>query len=281
MSKLTRLATKARVRGKSVRQVITRGLSTQQPRVILVSGVQRSGTNMLMDALERHWKTDVYHEYDSRAFDQYYMRDLATIEALHARSKARFFVIKALLEAHRLREIGDHFPGSKLVWMFRNYADMINSHMVSWPGFRERIDEIVVDPASAGFRGLGMSAQSLEFIRAHYRPDLNDASALALFWIYRNQLFFDQSLEEDPDSLVLRYEDIVTRPAPTLSKACERLGLPYSPGIHRHIHAKSISKRASPDIEAAIEGRCEAMLERLEAAAEREPLEVLAQQSAV
>ena len=133
MKVLDRLFAQARVRGKSLRHAITHSRNAQAARVVLVSGVQRSGTNMLMDALERHWDTDVYHEYDSRAFERYYMRDMATISALHSRCKARFFVIKALLEAHLLREIGRSFPGTRFVWVFRNYADMINSHMVSWP----------------------------------------------------------------------------------------------------------------------------------------------------
>ena len=269
MKRLNKLALKARVYGKSFHHAISHDRSSQPAKVILVSGVQRSGTNMFMNALERSWETDVYHEHDDRAFESYYMRDLPIIEALHARCKARFFVLKALLEAHKLRELKSAFPSAKVVWVFRNYADMINSHLVSWPGGREGIDEIVKDPSSAGFRGMGMSAETLSFVRAHFHPDMSDASALGLFWAYRNQLFFDQELENDPDTVLVRYEDLVMQPATTLKLACDQLGLPYSPGLHALIHSKSISKRASPAIDAEIEASCERMLGRLTEAAEQ------------
>ena len=62
---------------------------TQKPSqklTVFVAGVQRSGTNMLMDALERSFETDVYHERDPRAFDNYLMRPPEVIARLHARS---------------------------------------------------------------------------------------------------------------------------------------------------------------------------------------------------
>ncbi len=278
---LSKFTMKARVHGKSLRHALTLGHGAHPPVAVFVSGVQRSGTNMLMDALERSWETDVYHEYDDRAFESYYMRDLQVIKALHTQCKARFFIIKALLEAHRLRELKSAFPDAKVVWVFRNYADMINSHMVSWPGGRERIDEIVKNPSSAGFRGMGMSSQTLSFVRAHFHPDMSDASALGLFWIYRNQLFFDQDLQHDPDTLVVRYEDLVMHPAETLMLVCEHLELPYSPSLHAHIHSKSVSKRSSPSIDAEIEARCKQMQDRLIDAAERQQAAQILEETAL
>ena len=269
MNRLKKFARLTRVRSKSLRHTITHSSGSLPAEVVLVSGVQRSGTNMLMSALERSWETDVYHEHDVRAFDNYYMRDLPIIQLLHSRCKARFFVLKALLEAHKLRDLKAAFPSVKSVWLFRNYADMINSHMVSWAGGRERIDQIVEDPSSGGFRTMGMSEETLAFVRAHFHPDMNDASALGLFWLYRNQLFFDQALQNDPDTMVVRYEDLVTQPGETLELVCDHLKLPYAPSLHAHIHSKSISKRASPQIDPEIEASCERMLTRLTEIAKR------------
>ncbi len=58
-------------------------IGTTIPRLhVLVAGVQRSGTNMLMDVLERSWDTDLYHEMDVRSFDIYEMRPRSVIHAL-------------------------------------------------------------------------------------------------------------------------------------------------------------------------------------------------------
>src|SRR5688572_22752173 len=64
---------KALPRLKSLRNRIVNPSSG--PRLcVFVAGVHRSGTNMMMDILERSWETDVLHESDSRAFEDNLMR---------------------------------------------------------------------------------------------------------------------------------------------------------------------------------------------------------------
>ena len=43
--------------------------TTQSKTVILVSGVQRSGTNMIMDFYDRSLETTVFHETDKRVYE--------------------------------------------------------------------------------------------------------------------------------------------------------------------------------------------------------------------
>ena len=72
------------------------GLLREQAReTIFLAGMQRSGTNMLMEVLERSLATQVIHERDPRAFDNYLMRPPEVIAALRARSRAPVFVTKA------------------------------------------------------------------------------------------------------------------------------------------------------------------------------------------
>ena len=54
---------------------------------LLVAGVQRSGTNMVMDVLERSYATEVYHERDPRAFANYQLREEEVIQSLIAHSR--------------------------------------------------------------------------------------------------------------------------------------------------------------------------------------------------
>jgi len=267
MASLSGLKTRAFLNAKKALQSLRPGQRGGSGRVVFVGGVQRSGTTMVMTALDRSWDTDVFPETDPRAFDSFFMRDLEVIQRLHRESRFPFFVLKSLLEGHRVAELKTKFPGSKAVWLYRNYADMVNSHIVKWPGGREQIDDVVKDPNSAAYRGRGMTQETLDFVRGHFRPEMNDASALALFWCYRNQLLFDQGLEKDPDTLVLRYESLVTEPAATFRRLCDHIGLDYSPNLHALIHARSISKQAAPEIDPAIEEHCRVMFARLEEAA--------------
>ncbi|MEM8799072.1 MAG: sulfotransferase family protein [Pseudomonadota bacterium] len=241
-------------------------------RVLLVPGVQRSGTNMIMEVLEQSWQTDVYHEIDRRAFENYALRDMATLKRVHARSGAELLVLKALLDAHRTRELLDAFSPSQALWIYRHFDDMVNSNMVSWPGGRNRIELLFEDPEKTGYRAKGMTPATLKTVKEHYRDGMNDASAIALFWYYRNQLFFDQKLDEDDRVVTLRYEDVVTKPHETLPPLFQALGLDFSEKCASFIHPRSIGKRPPPDILPHIRELCDTMMDRLsEAHRERGP----------
>jgi protein tyrosine phosphatase len=49
--------------------------------VVFVAGVQRSGTNMMMDILGRSMQTEVFHESHSRGFQDFELKSLSTLEA--------------------------------------------------------------------------------------------------------------------------------------------------------------------------------------------------------
>ena len=254
---LGKARSKAFLLSKGLRQAVR---PAGRARVLWVPGVQRSGTNLVMDVLERSWATAVFHERDPRAFQDYVMRPLSVIRALHRRSRAELFVVKALLESHRTGELLAAFEGARGLWLVRDHRDMVNSHLVSWPGYREDLDRILDDPASAGFRGLGMTPETRRVLAEHYDPADSVASHVALFWWLRNRLLFDQALERDPRMLVLSYEALVSEPAETVAALCAHAGLAYSPRLHAMIHARSIKKRAAPEISSrgggALRGRC-------------------------
>lgn len=242
-----------------------RHAATQTPLTVLVPGVQRSGTNMMMEVLEQSLETQVFHESDPRAFDGYYLRPLPRLLDLRAKCRAPYFVLKALLDSHMTAELMSYLAPAKAIWIYRDFRDMVNSNMVSWPGGRNQIEDLMTDPFKTGYRARGMTAATLATVRAHYRPDLPDAGAIALFWYYRNQLFFDQGFDRDSRVLLLRYEDIVTQPSATLRGACAFLGLDYSARMARQIHARSIGRRPPPAIDPGITALCEEMMARFDA----------------
>ncbi|MGD8325980.1 MAG: sulfotransferase [Sphingomonadales bacterium] len=231
---------------------------------ILVPGVQRSGTNMLMDVLDLSLETDVFHERDPRAFDSYHLRPYVRQMELRDTSHARFFVLKALLDSEKTSELLSFLAPAKAVWMYRNYDDMVNSNLRNWPGGRNQIEDLMRDPFKTGYRAWGMTEETLRLIKRHYEPGMDDASAIALFWYYRNQLFFDQQLDENQNVIVLKYEDVASEPEPTLKWLCEKLDLDFTPRMASQIHAKSIGKRKPSEIRLDIRKLCDQMLLRFE-----------------
>jgi hypothetical protein len=176
---------------------------TQQrgKRVVFIAGHQRSGTNMLMDILERSYETDVYHERDPRAFASYQMRELPIIWDLYHRSKAPLFVIKALCELQDLPELMQAFPGARTVWLIRNYDDVVNSAVRSFPDFAKYARWLADAPELTGWRGQGMSPETRTLVRSLVHPDLSETSAAALQWYVRNILFFERDMDQNPPKL--------------------------------------------------------------------------------
>ena len=243
-----------------VRGLLARG---QSKRPLLVSGVQRSGTNMLLGVLEASVETSVFREGDPRAFDNYALRTVDEVQRLIAASPAPTVVVKALLEAGRLSELMAALDASA-IWVFRGYQDMINSYVRTWPGGRNRLDQIVAGEALDDWRAQGLTPATLEVVRRHYDPSMSDADAIALFWVYRNQMFFDQGLAERTDVLPVFYDDLVARPTVVSRIICQFAHITYTPKLIRSVKSSSVRKNEPPALRPEIAGLCDEMLARLQ-----------------
>jgi hypothetical protein len=229
---------------------------------IFIAGMQRSGTNMVMDILERSLETDTYHERDARAFDNYQMRDRKVIRGLIEQSRAEFFIIKALCESQYLHSLLNDFEPSKALWVVRNYEDAVNSMMISFPGFTKRIKLIVKDRNSCGWRSQGMSDETHALLRNFYHDGINEATAAALKWYYRNILFFQQKLDDDDRVKLILYEHLVTNPKEEAKNIFEFLGPKFHSRVVYWVSPRSIRRRPPPEIEPGVKKLCDQLLQR-------------------
>lgn len=251
--------------GKDLSQaLVRRGSFSNEKQVCFVAGVQRSGTNMMMNVIERHPDTYVFKEGDPRAFDGFMMRAISHIEQLVEDSIPTFVIVKALHEAHDLYWMLDHFKGSKVVWMYRDYVDVINSNQRRFENPRNYLDEIVKDPRRGFWRGLGMTDETLATLRILYSEDLDDNSAQALFWYYRNQLFFDQKLDTDSRALLIKYEPFVSDSAKYNDFIAKFIGLEPKTDLIKKVHSSSIRKNTPPEVHPGVAKLCDSMRDRLD-----------------
>lgn len=235
-------------------------------RFLFVAGMQRSGTNMLMEMLEWSAATDVYHETDGRTFDNYQMRPAEVVRAVADRSAAPLFVIKSLCELDRVRVLMDTFVPARTLWMLRRYDDTVNSAVRSFGNFRHQALRLARDKTAAEWRGRGMSDQTQAELRRLAHPEMNEASAAALMWYYRNVLFFEQGLDADPRVRWVGYEQLVADPDRTLADVFGFAGLrDWSPWVRRYVHVRSVGKAPPADIEPPIRALCDALAARFDA----------------
>lgn len=241
-------------------------MPTRQKSALIVAGCQRSGTNMVMNMLERHSRTMVYHERDARAFSDYIMRDLEVIEALHANCRADYFVIKALCELHMLPEIRECLAPARLIWVIRGWPDTTNSMVRSFSGFSKHLQNIARDRDEAGWRGLGMSDPTHQLVKEVASLDPDETSSAAMQWYFRNVLLLEHSLQADEQVYVLNYEKLVSAPTTSIQSICDFANMEYQPRMLGNISPRSIGKNRTPAVLPRVAELCNDLQRRLLAA---------------
>lgn len=232
---------------------------------VFVAGMQRSGTNLLMDVLDASAVTQVFHETDPRAFERYEMRELAVIRQLAQHCPAPVFVIKALCELDRIKDLMDTLRPAKTVWVVRDWRDSVSSAIKSFGNFVPQWNRLARGDAN-DWRGRGMSAATRELLTALYHPDASEAEGAAVMWFYRNALFFEQQLAADPRVRVVFYEDLVQHPEREVEAVYGFLGLQgFNQRVAGRIHARSVKHRSPPDIAPAVAALCDELLARFRA----------------
>jgi len=241
-------------------------LGARQKHVMFVAGVQRSGTNMVMDLLEADLATEVFHETDRRAFDNYELRTPTSLRALVRQTPAPLSVFKALCECQDVRYLLDQFSGSRCLWVYRHYEDVARSHARKWTQMPDTIRRLCDEQSgSEGWRGRGMSDATRTVLRAHWHEDLNNESACALFWYFRNQLYFEQCLSEDPRVRLLSYEALLEHPHGNTEALYDFAGLDYLSRAGQSIKAPESTRWAHSDsiIDTSVRKLCDSMFARL------------------
>lgn len=218
---------------------------------VFIFGAQRSGTTMLAESLENSPEFDVFGE-TSIAFKNSLLKGLDTARELIHQSKRPFVAFKPLTDSHRVTELLSVAERSKGVWMYRSPDDRANSAVASHGDANLRfLRELIAAGPTDRWEARGLTPGTSAVIR-RLDPDALDAhSAAGAFWFLRNQLYFDQQLDRNPDVLLLRYEMLVANPRPTMEAVCDFIGCEFDPRMIRHIHGWSVGRRndrLSPEV---------------------------------
>jgi hypothetical protein len=256
------------------------GLNGKHPRrLVFVLGCQRSGTTMLVQCLEKDLHTKSYGQYglmdqNSNADKLLYpdahgprLKSYDEIKKITANEKAPILILKPLRESQHAASLLKHFPGSKAIWVYRNYRDVANSHLVKWGegiGIR-KLRPIFDGDAGNHWASEFVSGNTRSIVKNHFTEDMSPADAAALYWYTRSVLFFDLNLSKNPNALLCKYENIVAEPNRVMRQIYQLLDFKY-PGnrIVSHIHQKSVNRGKNIGISPEIEALCEGLMQKLD-----------------
>ncbi|MBA3562428.1 MAG: sulfotransferase [Gammaproteobacteria bacterium] len=240
-----------------------------QHRGIFILGAQRSGTTMLASCFENSPEFDVYGEM-SVAFKNSVLKSLDETRSLIAASKRPFIAFKPLTDSHRADALLATDAGSKAIWMYRRVEDRANSAVSKFGDTNLRfLRELMEKGPTDRWEARGITAETLSVLRKLDYAQMSAQSAAGVFWYLRNQLFFDQRLDTNPDVLLLKYEMLVRDPERVMRIVCDFLGCRFFEEMIKHIHAQSIGRNDSR-LSSEAEKLCGAVTVRLDKSMSRQ-----------
>ncbi len=241
-----------------------------QSQVAFVMGCQRSGTNMTLWTLDRSMDVDAIEESDPRAFVRCRLKEKPICDDIVERSTAKCVVFKPICDSHRALELYAAYPGSKGVWIYRDYRDVANSAVKYWGDQTlHYMQDLAVGQGDWGFAQWNrekLSDDCLSIVKEAVNDNLTPHGAAALFWYMRNQTFFDQQLDKHPATLLTNYENTVTHAQPEFERICNFLDVRFDTDMVETIFSSSMRKNTSPQIGHRIEKLCDHLLDKLNAA---------------
>jgi hypothetical protein len=238
---------------------------------VFVTGVPRSGTNMVVRGLAISPEFDVHNEGDRSAFHRYRLRPDPVIHDLVMSSRHRYVLFKPLLDCHRIGVLLDQVGPArtaKALWAYRDVDGRVRSALAKFgPAAMNALRDIAEGNGAYLWQSQGLSEQSLDLIRSVDWDRAEPADGAALLWFVKNRMFFELGLEGRPDVLPVSYNVFVREPEATMRVLCRFLDITWDPRYCSHVDARATRRRDPVLLDPRIRERCDTLTGQLDAAA--------------
>lgn len=244
---------------------------------VFVVGTQRSGTTLLIDILGKSPLCQTFHEVDDRAMHDVRLRDEPVIKQLIQDDGHPILIFKPINDSQYTEAFISTYDNSHIVWLYRDYNDVVNSALVKWAEWQKKIVLWVREhyaeqdtPTDEPEKWLAIYREritptTVEALRRCADDELTNAEGAALLWYMRNQLYFDQQLEDSDKVLLVRYEDMVRDPMVYIKRVFDFIGCPFKNNYVADVRTSSIAKKDQPELRPSIRGLCNGLQQKLDA----------------
>lgn len=208
------------------------GRAPGQALPVLVVGLQRSGTNLVLRVLGSSPAVEVHGENDRRLFHRFRVEEDRLAGAV-ARSRHAAVVVKPLCDSHRTAELLAATGSDRAiaVWVHRTVDDRARSAVAKFGAHNRDVLVAIAEGASpAAWQAGGLGPPEREMVRGLEPHRLDPFSAAALFWFLRNSIPFGTSavapLVDRPDVRPLSYDALRADPVGTGRALLAAVGAP-------------------------------------------------------
>ena len=233
---------------------------------VLLVGLQRSGTNMVARALEANPEFEVRNENDRASFDRFRLRPLPVVREIVGRSRQKFLVLKPLEDSHRVDELLDGIGGASpglALWSYRSVDGRVRSALSKFGDQSLQVVRAIAEGREDGlWQAERLPEETRTLIKALDVEHMTAETAAALFWWWRNLLYFELGLDRRSDCLLVSYERLLEDAPGEISRMCEFLGAEFHPTMTAGIEYRSSTKRVLA-IDPAVRERCTELERRL------------------
>ncbi|MBV9664008.1 MAG: hypothetical protein JOZ37_08580, partial [Actinobacteria bacterium] len=128
------------------------GVQPGQATPVWLVGVQRSGTNMVVQGLTASPAFEVHNENDRRAFEHFRLRPDPIVRAIILSSRHRYVLFKPLCDSHRVDELlalDTPMPG-RAIWAYRDVDDRVRSALAKFGDNNLQVLRQIADGTGTG-----------------------------------------------------------------------------------------------------------------------------------
>ncbi len=247
---------------------LTRSLRRrQESQPILIAGMQRSGTTMMMDVFHFRKDVGVFDEArNSPVFEDFRIRSLSVLKASLGLMRLPFSVYKIICDSHQIDSFLDGLPGARVVWVYRDPVDNAASQMKKFAQPVAAVRKVAKGEEGGGWLAEGVSPEAMLQVQSLPYEELSDFDWCGVNWWLRNLLFFENRLETNDSVLLLRYEDLARNPLVEMRRICDFCQLPEDHRSLRFVHSRSVRKAEGESFHPAVASLCAGLLEQLDKA---------------
>tara|TARA_R110001592_G_scaffold361285_1_gene671604 strand:+ start:2407 stop:3225 length:819 start_codon:yes stop_codon:yes gene_type:complete len=240
-------------------------------KCIMIMGCQRSGTTLISHLFNQLEYCSVFGEFSilsNKDSSGLRLNDTAEIINIFERSHAPLIVCKPLVESQNANLLLENIPNSKVLWVYRNYRDVVASDIKKFKETAGRGNILpLINNDQSNWRCEHSSDETRHIIKSLYSDKLSSADCAALFWYARNVLFFEQGFDKNSSAYLWNYENFISSPTVIFNDLLDDLQLDKpTKNIHSDVFDDSVNKASNLTLHKDVEALCDALYQKLNTA---------------